>query len=150
MSINRRSFIKSLSLALGGIAIAPTISLSANKNNSTYRSEKTKRKYGVALVGLGYYSTNILAPSLLETTNCYLAGIVTGTPEKEKTWSEKYNIKQNNIYNYDNFDQIKNNSEIDYVYIVLPNSMHKEFTIRGARAGKHVLCEKPMAMNAEK
>jgi glucose-fructose oxidoreductase len=148
MSINRRSFIKTASYLVGGLTIAPPIACSP-KEEIESPIKKTKRKYGVALVGLGYYSSDVLAPALQETKNCYLAGIVTGTPEKEKIWSEKYNLKQENIYNYSNFDSIKNNPEIDYVYIVLPNSMHKEYTIRGALAGKHVLCEKPMALNAE-
>jgi len=149
MPINRRSFIKSFSFALGGAALSPLAACQPDENNSKYRIERTKRKYGVALVGLGYYSTDVLAPALLETRNCYLAGIVTGTPEKEKIWADKYEINPENIYNYENFDEIKNNAEIDYVYIVLRNSMHREFTIRGAKAGKHVLCEKPMALNAE-
>ncbi|MDA3821230.1 MAG: Gfo/Idh/MocA family oxidoreductase [Bacteroidales bacterium] len=109
----------------------------------------SNKKVGIALVGLGYYSTDLLAPALLETKNTYLAGIVTGSPEKEKKWAEKYNIPKKNIFNYENFDQIAKNDDIDIVYIVLPNSMHKEFTIRAARAGKHVLCEKPMALNQE-
>lgn len=103
----------------------------------------------MALVGLGYYSTDLLGPALQETRETYLAGIVTGTPEKEKIWAEKYNIPRKNIYNYDNYDDLKNNDEIDIVYIVLPNSMHKEYTIRAAEAGKHVICEKPMALNAQ-
>ena len=148
MSINRRSFIKKASYLVGGLTLAPPLSC-APMEESNSPVKKTKRKYGVALVGLGYYSSDVLAPALQETKNCYLAGIVTGTPEKEKIWTEKYNIKPKNIYNYSNFDSIKNNPEIDYVYIVLPNSMHKEYTIRGALAGKHVLCEKPMALNAE-
>lgn len=104
---------------------------------------------GVALVGLGYYSRDLLGPALLETKETYLAGIVTGTPEKEGIWAEKYNIPLKNIYNYDNYDELRNNDDIDIVYIVLPNSLHKEFTIRAAEAGKHVICEKPMALNAQ-
>jgi predicted dehydrogenase len=108
-----------------------------------------QRILGVALVGLGKYSEKQLAPALLETTKCKLKGIVTGTPEKAKAWKKKYNIPDKNIYNYQNFDLIKNNPDIDIVYIVLPNSMHPEFTIRAAEAGKHVICEKPMAVTAE-
>ncbi|MEM0994748.1 MAG: Gfo/Idh/MocA family oxidoreductase, partial [Bacteroidota bacterium] len=107
-----------------------------------------KKKLGIALVGLGNYATNMLAPSLQETQNCYLAGIVTGTLEKAKAWKEQYNIPDQNIYNYDTFDQIANNPDIDIVYIVLPNFMHAEYTIRAFKAGKHVICEKPMGMNA--
>jgi len=108
-----------------------------------------KQKLGIALVGLGYYSTNLLAPALQETEYCYLAGIVTGTPSKINDWKSKYLIPDKNIYNYQNFDSVKDNPDIDIVYVVLPNSMHAEFVIRSAQAGKHVICEKPMAMNVK-
>lgn len=104
-----------------------------------------KQKLGVALVGLGYYSTDLLAPALQLTEKCYLAGIVTGTPSKAESWKLKYNIPEKNIYNYQNFDDIANNPDIDVVYVVLPPSMHKEFSVRAANAGKQVFCEKPMA-----
>ncbi len=102
-------------------------------------------KLGFALVGLGNYAGGQLAPALQETKNCYLAGIVTGTPEKEGIWADKYKIPDKNIYNYDNFDEIADNKDIDVVYVVLPNNMHAEYTIRALKAGKHVTCEKPMA-----
>lgn len=95
---------------------------------------------------MGSYSTYQLAPALQDTQHCYLAGIVTGTPEKEKTWADKYGIPEKNIYNYQNFDDIANNEDIDVVYVVLPNSMHAEFSIRAAKAGKHVICENPWAL----
>lgn len=79
------------------------------------------------------------------TQHCELRGIVTGSPEKIPVWKEKYGIADKNIYNYENFDQIANNSDIDVVYVVLPPSLHAEYTIRAAKAGKHVWCEKPMA-----
>ena len=91
----------------------------------------------------------MLAPALQETKHCQLTGIVTGTPEKEKVWQEKYGIKPENTYNYDNFEDIANNDAIDIIYVVLPNSMHAEYVIRAAKAGKHVICEKPMATSAE-
>lgn len=137
----RRKFIKDLSLGFGSIALMPAFTAYSC-------SAKQKNKLGIALVGLGSYSSGQLAPALLQTQNCYLAGIVTGTPEKENIWSKKYNIPKNNIYNYQNFDDIANNPDIDIVYVVLPVFMHKEFTIRAAKAGKHVICEKPMALNA--
>ena len=107
-----------------------------------------QRKLGVALVGLGYYSTDILAPALQLTEACQLTGIVTGTPEKAEKWKRQYNIPDKNIYNYGNFESLADNPAIDIVYIVLPPSMHAEFSIKGAEAGKHVWCEKPMAMTA--
>tara|TARA_R110002051_G_scaffold165130_2_gene235920 strand:+ start:41466 stop:42602 length:1137 start_codon:yes stop_codon:yes gene_type:complete len=112
-----------------------------------FTAGQKNKKLGIALVGLGSYSTYQLAPSLLETEYCYLAGIVTGAKEKEALWQEKYNIPNKNVYKYDNFDTIVNNEEIDVVYVVLPNSMHADFCIRAAKAGKHVICEKPMAIS---
>src|SRR5215469_1472311 len=138
---SRRHFIKNVSL--GAAALTPGISYL-----TACSMVKPKDKLGVALVGLGSYSTYELAPALMETKNCYLAGIVTGTPAKEKTWASKYNIPQKNIYNYQNFDNIASNPDIDIVYIVLPVSMHKEYSIRAAQAGKHVISEKPMAVSS--
>jgi predicted dehydrogenase len=106
-------------------------------------------KLGIALVGLGYYSEHQLAPALQETEHCYLTGIVTGTPSKISQWQSKYSIPDSNVYNYQNFDSIKGNKDIDIVYVVLPNFMHAEYVIRAAEAGKHVICEKPMAMTVK-
>lgn len=138
--ISRRSFIRNTSLGLGALAFSPALAQLA--------MAKPAKKLGIALVGLGYYSSGQLAPALQHTQNCYLAGIVTGTPSKAVDWAAKYNIPQKNIYNYQNFDEIANNPDIDIVYVVLPVFMHKEYTIRAAKAGKHVICEKPMALNA--
>jgi glucose-fructose oxidoreductase len=108
--------------------------------------QERKEKLGVALVGLGYYSTDLLAPALQLTRHCYLAGIVTGTPSKAEKWKQQYNIPDKNIYNYENFDSIVNNPAIDVIYVVLPPSMHAEYAVRAANMGKHVWCEKPMAV----
>ena len=137
---SRRDFIKDISF--GAATLTPALSYL-----TACSPRKSKDKLGVALVGLGNYSTDQLGPALQKTKNCYLAGIVTGTPAKERTWANKYNIPQKNIYNYQNFDNIASNPDIDIVYVVLPVSMHKEFTIRAAGAGKHVISEKPMAIS---
>jgi predicted dehydrogenase len=108
-----------------------------------------EKKLGVALVGLGSYATNNLAPALEKSQFCRLAGIVTGTPAKAETWKKKYNIPEKNIYNYQNFDEIAKNPDIDVVYVVLPNGMHHEYVLRAAKAGKHVICEKPMAISVK-
>ena len=156
-SSSRRKFICQLSMGIGAAAFAlgdinESFGKGLNKlSGFEVRPDnfKDKKKLGIALVGLGNYATGQLAPALQETTQCYLAGIVTGTPKKAATWKEKYNIPEKNIYNYDNFDSIKNNPDIDIIYVVLPNSMHAEYTIRAAQAGKHVISEKPMATTVE-
>ncbi len=139
--MKRRTFIRNT--ALGSIALStlPMCNIAPSK--------KKKDKLGYALVGLGSYSAGQLGPALQETQYSYLAGIVTGTPEKAGTWAEKYQIPDKNIYNYDNFDEIADNPDIDIVYVVLPNSMHAEFSIRALQAGKHVTCEKPMTTRYE-
>lgn len=104
-----------------------------------------QKKLGVALVGLGYYSTDLLAPALQLTQHCELRGIVTGSPKKIPQWQSRYGIPDKNVYNYGNMDQIANNDDIDVVYIVLPTGMHAEYAIKAAETGKHVWCEKPMA-----
>ncbi|MEO1010142.1 MAG: Gfo/Idh/MocA family oxidoreductase [Bacteroidota bacterium] len=140
--MDRRTFNKKLTTGLAGTALLSGMPLACGMGVG-----QDKKKLGIALVGLGSYSTHQLAPALQETEHCYLAGIVTGTPKKEKVWMNKYNIPKGNVYNYDTFDSIAKNGEIDIVYVVLPNSMHADFSIRAAKAGKHVICEKPMAMN---
>jgi glucose-fructose oxidoreductase len=104
-----------------------------------------KEKLGVALVGLGYYSTDLLAPALQQTKHCQLTGIVTGSPWKIPVWQEKYGIADKNVYNYETMHQVADNPDIDVIYIVLPTSMHSEYSVIAANAGKHVWCEKPMA-----
>ncbi len=103
------------------------------------------RILGIALVGLGEYSKENLVPALMETKYCRLAGLVGGACDKLNHWKQKYHIPDKNTYTYKNFDNLADNPDIDVVYIVLPNALHAEFTIRAAQAGKHVICEKPMA-----
>ena len=74
--------------------------------------------------------------------------MIRGTPAKVKAWQSKYKIPEKNCYNYENFDSIKNNPDIDAVYVITPNSLHKPYGIRVANAGKHLICEKPLALNA--
>ncbi len=142
-TIDRRTFTTTLGKGLTSTAILSGMPLACamggGKNN--------KKKLGVALVGLGSYSTYQLAPALIDTEYCQLAGIVTGTKEKESVWANRYTIPAKNIYNYENFDSIAENDAIDIVYVVLPNAMHAEYCIRAAEAGKHVICEKPMAIS---
>ncbi len=106
-------------------------------------------KLGVALVGLGMYSSGQLGPALQQTKHCYLAGIVTGSRLNRAAWRLKYSLPAKSCYTYDSFAEMADNSDIDIVYVVLPNALHAEYTIKAAQAGKHVICEKPMAITVE-
>lgn len=135
----RRIFIQN---TLGSLA-ALTIGNGSFPLSGSFRK---KERLGVALVGLGYYSTDLLAPALQLTRYCSLKGIVTGSPEKAMRWQQQYGVPEKNTYNYQSFDKIAGNADIDVIYIVLPPSMHAEYAIKAANAGKHVWCEKPMAL----
>ena len=117
---------------------------------SCARAAEPNRKIGFALCGLGNLSTGQLAPALQKTKNCRLTGIITGTPAKAERWKAQYKIPEKNIYNYDTMENMADNPDIDVVYVVTPNGLHGEHTIKAAKAGKHVLCEKPMEVSAEK
>jgi predicted dehydrogenase len=155
-SASRRDFLRRASLVFGASAVGlPAIARSLASFSETQpfgdaslEGLQSGRKLGVALVGLGKYSEGQLGPALEKTQLCRLAGIVTGTPEKAEKWKKKYNIPDKNVYDYTTFDRIADNPDIDIVYVVLPNTMHAEYSIRAAKAGKHVICEKPMAMTS--
>ena len=108
------------------------------------------RKLGVALCGLGSLSTNQIAPALLKTRNCRLAGIVTGTPAKAAEWQKKYGLPASSVYNYETMQQMAKNKDIDIVYVVTPNALHLPHTLAAAAAGKHVFCEKPLEISVER
>lgn len=108
-----------------------------------------KDRIGFAVVGLGHLTVDELLPAFQETRRAKCVALVSGSPDKAKQIAAQYGIAEKNIYDYDSYDELKNNDEVGAIYIVLPNSMHREFTERGAKAGKHILCEKPMANSAE-
>lgn len=142
--IERRVFIKKTGIVTSAIMAQPILSC---VNSSASIASKISKKLGVALVGLGYYSTDQLAPALQLTKYCELKGLVTGSPKKIPIWQKKYAIPDRNVYNYDNMHLIANNDEIDVIYIVVPTGLHMKYAIKAAETGKHVWCEKPMALD---
>ncbi len=142
-SHTRREFIKTTALAAASMSFAGSLA-------SQVRAAGPDRKIGFALAGLGNLSTHQLAPALQKTKYCRLTGIVTGHPAKAELWKAQYQIPDKNIYNYDNMEKMADNPDIDVVYVVTPNALHAEHSIKAAKAGKHVLCEKPMEVSVEK
>jgi glucose-fructose oxidoreductase len=114
-------------------------------NSSAVAAESPTRKLGVALVGLGGYSTGQLGPALRMTQHCRLAGVVTGSPAKGAQWARDYGFPEKNIFGYETMARIADNPDIDIIYVVTPPGLHAEHAIAAAKTGKHVICEKPMA-----
>jgi predicted dehydrogenase len=102
-----------------------------------------------AVVGLGHLALEEILPALTACKKSRLMALVSGSPAKMNKVAAQYGVKPQNCYSYETYDQLKNNQEVDVIYIVLPNALHKEYVIRGAKAGKHILCEKPMATSAK-
>ncbi len=142
---SRRGFIQRLTIPFLAMPMlskqcpAPTSSVAEPYDGPILR---------VAILGLGSYGTRV-ADAMQSCKKAKLVGAISGTPSKIKTWQSKYHIPEKNCYNYDNFDQVKDNRNIDAVYVITPNALHHDHVIRVAKAGKHAICEKPMAINAK-
>jgi predicted dehydrogenase len=108
-------------------------------------AQQEERQIRYCIVGLGRISMQHFMPALKTTKYSKLTALVSGHRDKAEKMAAQYGLSDKNIYSYENYDSIAANPEIDAVYIALPNSMHAEYTIRAAKAGKHVLCEKPMS-----
>ena len=134
MPLSRRDFAKLSALSLAARFASPLSAQAPNK------------KIGYAVIGLGRIAGHFL-PAAAMSTNSEITALVSGHPDKAARIAAQYNVPSNSIYNYENFDEIAHNPAVDAVYVALPNSMHAEYTIRAAKAGKHVLCEKPMSLN---
>ncbi|HYO08430.1 MAG TPA: Gfo/Idh/MocA family oxidoreductase [Tepidisphaeraceae bacterium] len=139
----RRQFLRNSGiLAMAAAGAGPLL------RTSRAQTTAPEKKLGFAIVGLGRFGAGKLLAALPECKYARPAALVSGSPDKAKDLANKYGIPAKSIYNYENFDAIKDNPDVDVVFVVLPNSMHCEFTVRAAKAGKHVMCEKPMAVTA--
>lgn len=137
MKVTRREF----GGMFGALAALPGIASSSLAQDQP----RVGRKLGYCIVGLGRISMDHFMPACKMSQNSQVAALVSGHHDKAERMAAEYSVSLKNIYSYQNYDEIADNKDIDAVYIALPNSMHSEYTIRAANAGKHVLCEKPMA-----
>jgi predicted dehydrogenase len=143
---SRRDFLQKLGISALALHLAPLSGWADNKNNQEEAYEGPVLR--VAIMGLGSYGTRV-AEAMRSCKKAKLVGVISGTPSKIKDWQSRYGIPEKNCYNYENFDNIKSNPDIDAVYVITPNGLHHDEVIRVAKAGKHVICEKPMALNAK-
>ncbi|CAN5872718.1 Gfo/Idh/MocA family oxidoreductase [soil metagenome] len=143
---SRRDFLQKLTLSAIAMPLIPSYGAIRLEEADDQPYEGPVLR--VAIMGLGSYGTRV-AEAMKTSQRAKLVGVISGTPAKIKEWQSKYNIPAKNSYNYENFDNIKNNRDIDAVYIITPNALHHPQALRVAKAGKHVICEKPMALNAK-
>jgi len=143
---SRRDFLQKLGVSALALHLAPVSGWASciNARHGAYDGPVLR----VAIMGLGSYGTRV-AEAMRACTWAKLVGVISGTPSKITDWQSRYGIPAKNCYNYENFDNIKNNPDIDAVYVITPNGLHHDEVIRVAKAGKHVICEKPMAINAK-
>jgi glucose-fructose oxidoreductase len=111
--------------------------------------EAPGKRLGYAIVGLGQFALNQIIPSFAESKSSKLVALVSGNRDKALQVADRYGVDPKSVYDYQTFDRIADNDEIDIVCIILPNALHAEYTVRAFKAGKHVLCEKPMAVTVE-
>ena len=142
----RRTFLGGL---IAGAALLAAGCAETRARTPGARADASTPRLGIALLGLGEYSSTQLGPALQRTRHCALRGIVTGTPDKIARWQKDYAIADANVYDYATLSRIADNPAIDVVYVVAPTALHAKYAIMAAEAGKHVWCEKPMAMNVE-
>jgi len=140
MKLTRRDFSRLSAMAALSSSL-PHVSAQATPGGG--------RKFGWCIVGLGRISMGHFMPGVADSRTGKLTALVSGHREKAEKQAAMYNVPSPSIYSYDNYDEIAQDKDIDGVYIALPNSMHAEYTIRAAKAGKHVLCEKPMATSVD-
>src|SRR6516162_5675332 len=136
MNVTRREFNRLV--ALGAGTMLPRIPAMAED-----------RKIGYCIVGLGRISMQHFMPAIKMSNKSRITALVSGHRDKAERMAAEYGVPSGSIYNYENYDEIAKNPDIDAVYIALPNSMHADYSIRAAKARKHVLCEKPMATSVE-
>lgn len=140
MRLDRRTFNR-----LAGMTSLSPLFSSVLSSRSALAQESPEGRIGWCIVGLGRISMEHFMPGIKQGKKGRIVALVSGHRDKAEKQAAMYGVPSNAIYSYENYDAIRDNKEIDAVYIALPNSMHAEYTIRAAKAGKHVLCEKPMA-----
>jgi len=145
MPLSRRNFAKLSALGLAAQWTPHSFAQPAFAQSAAPQPapQPSARRIGYAVIGLGRIATHFLAGTA-QSSQSKITALVSGHREKAERIAAQYSVPTSSIYDYENFDSIAANPAVDAVYVALPNSMHAEYTIRAARAGKHVLCEKPM------
>ena len=130
--MSRREFAKMTALGLASQAVPEALAQAA------------ERKVGYCVIGLGRIADHFMR-GVHDSSTSQITGLVSGHRDKALRIAAQYGVPESSIYSYEQMDAFRDNKMIDAVYVALPNNMHAEYTIRSAKAEKHVLCEKPMS-----
>jgi predicted dehydrogenase len=142
---SRRTFLKKIGLSA---VVLNLYTIAGCKNETSNTTTYDGPILRVAIMGIGVYGS-IVAEAMQACTKAKLVGVISGSPDKVENWQNRYDIPDKNVYNYDNFEDIKNNPDIDAIYVIVPNFLHKPYVLRAAKTGKHVISEKPLGLNAK-
>src|SRR5271155_3620225 len=137
MNLTRRDFHRLAAIA----AVSPLLPAAFGQS--------ADRRIGWCIIALGRISMDHFMPAVKMSQKGKIVALVSGHRDKADKQAAIYGVPASAIYSYENMDAIRDNKAIDAVYVALPNSMHAEYTIRSAKAGKHVLCEKPMSTTVQ-
>jgi len=138
--LSRRRFLARASSGFAATAAATLLP-------RALRAAPEMRRVGIVLAGLGNYATRELLPAIQESQHLKLVGVVTGSAEKGRTWAREHGFPERNVWSYAEMARLADTPEAELVYVVTPPALHAEHTIAALRAGKHVICEKPMAVS---
>ncbi len=156
--LSRRQFMANASLGLAGAAFAVKAASAAPITLPPFNADTERKsdpppeplppseRVGFAVVGLGRLALEEIIPAFAQCKKAKLTALVSGSPDKAAAVAKEHGI--DSIYDYKTYDRLRDNPAVQVIYVVLPNGLHAEYTVRGAEAGKHILCEKPMANTA--
>ncbi len=166
-ALSRRGFLRTATGALAGVALTAGAAAQTGKpgsetavqlspiHASTDAPENApgpflppSKRVGFAVVGLGRLSLDQILPAFSRSEYCKVTALVSGDRAKALKLAAQYGVQESNITDYAGYEKLKDMPGVDVIYIVLPNSQHHEFVLRGAKIGKHILCEKPMASSS--
>lgn len=158
--MTRRSFLSASAAAMASVSFGATHVHAAGADQPVSATSEAQGgdvlvpaspgpKIGVAVVGLGKFAVGQILPAFAHSHGARPTALVSGDAQKAKAVAAHYGIDPKNLYSYHNYDALVDNPSVDAVFIVLPNALHAEYSVRAAQAGKHVLCEKPMATTVE-
>ncbi|WP_420384165.1 Gfo/Idh/MocA family protein [Novosphingobium sp.] len=135
-----------LGTVLNGKVLFPPPAASSEVQPSPPRNaDAPTQRVGFAIVGLGKLALEQVMPAFAQAKHARPVALVSGSPDKMQAIAAQYGIAADACYSYADMAKLRDNPAVQVVYVITPNALHRQHVVAAARAGKHVLCEKPMA-----